>query len=208
MTKKKLIITITSLCLVVVAAVAAVIGIIAATNVGINSNLSVSYTPGANVLATAKGKYAVAGGSEVNFSTRTYHYGDVDVTGDTVQPDTDKQNIPLTDNATYVVIEFSFKNDAKEANTNSKKLTVVLTDNSTQAEGNVNYELKTTKTQITKMDKDGFNAIESAEGALTNIGIDQTGYVYVLVEIKVGEKGSWGAKAAGSTYSFGLTAAA
>lgn len=52
MSKKKLIITITSLCLVVVAAVAAVVAVLAAANQTVRSNISVSYSAN-NVKATA-----------------------------------------------------------------------------------------------------------------------------------------------------------
>jgi len=51
MSKKKLIITITSLCLVVVAAVAAVVGVVAASTQTVNSTVSVTYAAN-NVKAT------------------------------------------------------------------------------------------------------------------------------------------------------------
>ena len=206
MTKKKLIITITSLCLVVVAAVAAVFGIIAAQNVGFNSNLSVSYTPGAHVMATVTGKYAVNGGEEQSITNRTFNYNEVIADGDTTL--TSQANITLNDTNKYVVIAFEFKNNAGETNTNSKKLAITMVDNSKAT--NMTYTLKKTTTQITAMTKAGFEAVENSDTALDNIGIGQTGYVYALVEIIDGQAGSWGKDSTktGSTYMFTLNASA
>ena len=203
MTKKKLIITITSLCLVVVAAVAAVVGIIAATNVGINSNLSVSYTPGANVIATVKGEYAVNGGTPATINQTSFEYGTTTTTAAI-----DQAAINLTDTNTYVIFAFSFKNDATADNTNSAVLSVVTTDNS--AADKMTATVKYTKTALATLDKAAFDgATDAGTAALGEINIGETGYVYVMVEIQSGVKGTWGTKSgADNTFQFALTAKA
>lgn len=203
MTKKKLIITITSLCLVVVAAVAAVVGIIAATNVGINSNLSVSYTPGAEVIATVKGEYSVAGAADATLINETsFVYGDTNTTAAI-----DQAAVNLTDTNKYVIFAFTFKNDATTDNTNSAVLTVKVTDNS---EANkMTASVKYTKTAITAMNEAAFGNVTHSATALDSIGVGETGYVYVMVKIQDGVKGSWGTKSgADNTFQFALTAKA
>lgn len=203
MTKKKLIITITSLCLVVVAAVAAIVGIIAATNVGINSKLSVSYTPGAEVIATVKGEYAINGGTATTINQTSFAYG-----ATTTSAAIDQAAINLTDSNTYVIFAFSFKNDATADNTNSAVLSVVTTDNS-QAD-KMTATVKYTKTALTALNKESFDgATDAGTAELNSIGIGETGYVYVMVEIQPGVKGTWGTKSgADHTFQFALTAKA
>ena len=202
MTKKKLIITITSLCLVVVAAVAAVVGIIAATNVGINSNLSVSYTPGAEVIATVKGEYSVAGAAATKINETSFAYGDTKTTAAI-----DQAAVNLTDTNKYVIFAFTFKNDATTDNTNSAVLVVKVTDNS---EANkMTASVKYTKTAITAMNEEAFGNVTHSATALDSIGVGETGYVYVMVKIQDGVKGTWGTKSgADNTFQFALTAKA
>ncbi len=200
MTKKKLIITITSLCLVVVAAVAAVVGIIAATNVGINSNLSVSYTPGAEVIATVKGEYSVAGAAATTINETSFVYGKTESTAAI-----DQAAVNLTDTNKYVIFAFTFKNDATTDNTNSAVLTVKVTDNSKA--NKMTADVKYTKTAITAMNEEAFGNVTHAADALDSIGIGETGYVYVMVKIQDGVEGSWGTKSgADHTFQFALTA--
>lgn len=203
MTKKKLIITITSLCLVVVAAVAAVVGIIAATNVGINSNLSVSYTPGPEVIATVKGEYSVAGAADATLINETsFVYGDTKTTAAI-----DQAAVDLTDTNKYVIFAFTFKNDATTDNTKSAILTVEVTDNSEADK--MTASVKYTKTAITAMNEDAFGNVTHSATALDSIGVGETGYVYVMVKIQDGVKGSWGTKGgADHTFQFALTAKA
>lgn len=202
MTKKKLIITITSLCLVVVAAVAAVIGIIAATNVAINSNLSVSYTPGAEVIATVKGEYSLNGGEAETINQNSFAYG-----ATTTTFAIDQGAINLTDTNKYVIFAFSFKNDATEDNTRSVVLTVKVTDNS--AEDKMTVSKIRTKTRLAQLDKATFDAAKdsTSDTALDSIGLTETGYFYIMVEIQPGVKGTWGTKGGETnTFNFALSA--
>ncbi len=202
MTKKKLIITITSLCLVVVAAVAAVVGILAAQNVGINSNLSVSYTPGADVIATVKGEYSLAGAEATKINQTSFVYG-----ATTSTAAIDQGAVNLTDTNTYVIFAFSFTNDAGVGAENSQILTVKVTDNS--AADKMDAEVKYTTTPIGEMTEEAFGNVTHSPTALDSIGREKTGYVYVMVKIQKGVKGSWGTKSgADHTFQFALTAKA
>ena len=202
---KKLIIAITSLCLVVVAAVAAVVGILAATQVNVNSKLYVTYTPTAQVIATASASYAVNGGSTTPINSATYNYN-----GAATSTALDKTNITLDDTNTYVIFMFSFKNNAVAANTNSKvlKVTVPSTPAATNMNVNTKYK-KGTSAPLTSLTKTNFNNLADATDAtaIQSIGIGETGYMYVMVEIQPGKQGSWG-NASSNTFSFALSASA
>ena len=202
---KKLIIAITSLCLVVVAAVAAVVGILAATQVNVNSKLYVTYTPTAQVIATASASYAVNGGSTTSINSATYNYN-----GAATSTALDKTNITLDDTNTYVIFMFSFKNNAVAANTNSKvlKVTVPSTPAATNMNVNTKYK-KGTSAPLASLTKTNFNNLADATDAtaIQSIGIGETGYMYVMVEIQPGKQGSWGSASA-NTFAFQLSASA
>ena len=202
---KKLIIAITSLCLVVVAAVAAVVGILAATQVNVNSKLYVTYTPTAQVIATASASYAVNGGSTTSINSATYNYN-----GAATSTALDKTNITLDDTNTYVIFMFSFKNNAVAANTNSKvlKVTVPSTPAATNMNVNTKYK-KGTSAPLASLTKTNFNNLADATDAtaIQSIGIGETGYMYVMVEIQPGKQGSWG-NAESNTFQFVLSASA
>ena len=202
---KKLIIAITSLCLVVVAAVAAVVGILAATQVNVNSKLYVTYTPTAQVIATASASYAINGGTTNAINSATYNYG-----GATTSTALDKTNITLDDTNTYVIFMFTFKNNAVAANTNSKvlKITVPETPSATNMNVTTKYK-KGTSAPLASLTKTNFTNLASATDptAIQSIGIGETGYMYVMVEIQAGKQGSWG-DAKNNTFAFQLTAAA
>ncbi len=204
---KKLIIAITSLCLVVVAAVAAVVGILAATQVNVNSKLYVTYTPTAQVIATASASYAVNGGTTTPINSATYNYN-----GAATSAALDKTNIKLDDTNTYVIFMFSFKNNAETANTNSKvlKVTVPSTPSATNMNVNTKYKKGTgTTAPLASLTKTNFNNLADATDAtaIQSIGIGETGYMYVMVEIVPGKQGSWG-DAKNNTFQFTLSASA
>ncbi|MGN0798403.1 MAG: hypothetical protein ACI4L7_02445 [Christensenellales bacterium] len=202
---KKLIIAITSLCLVVVAAVAAVVGILAATQVNVNSKLYVTYTPTAQVIATASASYAINGGTTTSINSATYNYG-----GTTTSTALDKTNIALDDTNTYVIFMFTFKNNAETANTNSKvlKITVPETPSATNMNVTTKYK-KATSAPLASLTKTNFTNLADATDAtaIQSIGIGETGYMYVMVEIQAGKQGSWGSASA-NTFAFQLSASA
>lgn len=204
MTKKKLIITITSLCLVVVAAVAAVVGILAATNVSITSSLKVTYTPGPEVIATVKGEYAVNGAKATTIGSQSFAYG-----GQQEDYAINLNEIQLTDTNKYVIFAFSFQNDAITANTNSQVLHVVVPSVPGATNLTVTPKYKKVSTEsgapLTSLTKTAFEGLTDADSSanITSIGIGETGYMYVMVEIQSGKQGLWEAN---TGFSFTLTA--
>ena len=197
---KKLIIAITSLCLVVVAAVAAVVGILAATQVNVNSKLYVTYTPAEHVMATVTSSYTT-GGKTTSIGSSTFNYG-----GSTSSAAFDKTDIVLNDSNTYVIFAFSFKNNAGADNTNSQYLHVSIptTPNGT----NMTAVTKYATTPLSTISNGTFNSLTDAGSSkLANIGIGSTVYMYTMVSIKAGLQGSWG-NASGNVFAFTLTTTA
>ena len=201
MTKKKLIITITSLCLVVVAAVAAVVGIVAATQVNITSSLTVTYTPDASVIATVAGNYQVENRDPAQLGSHNYVYGQKQANTDTLNLG---EAIDLDDTDKYVVFEFSFTNNAAEGNSNSQKLDVSVEGLPQAQNMKVLTKYSAAKVALTK---DGFESINSEASKATllqDITRGNTVYMYILVERTAGIQGSWTA----SSIAFSLTATA
>ena len=202
MTKKKLIITITSLCLVVVAAVAAVVGILAATNVTISSSLKVTYTPDPHVIATVTANYQVENGSVTEIGNHSYRYNQVQSTTDVL----DLEEIKLNDTNKYVVFEFKFQNDAVADNQQSRQLHVAVAGGPEATKMTVTTRYS--KTAKTLTDIEGIKSISAentAASVLGNIPYGETGnvgYMYVVVERQEGIAGSW----QGANYTFTLTA--
>ena len=202
MTKKKLIITITSLCLVVVAAVAAVVGILAATQVNITSSLTVTYTPDASVIATVAGNYQVENSADpTQIGSHNYVYGQKQATTDTINL---TKAIELNDTNKYVVFEFSFANNAVEGNSNSQKLDVAVAGLPEAQQMTVVTKYSASKVALTKTGFESINAEASAATLLQDITRGNTAYMYILVERTAGIQGSWTA----SSIAFTLTATA
>ena len=217
MTKKKLIITITSLCLVVVAAVAAVVGILAATNVTISSSLTVTYTPKPEVIATVNGVYFRAGDKTVTKINET-PYGNGYLTGESSYTLPNKE-LTVEDGKQYVIFAFSFKNDAVTENENSVILHVQ--ENGIPTTGtNMEITVKkvvyktttTTESDPKPVDLTDAGAVAAIKGltdapkGVKNIQIGETGYVYVLVELhEQGKTASWQATGISFALSAGKT---
>lgn len=202
MTKKKLIITITSLCLVVVAAVAAVVGIVAATQVNITSSLTVTYTPDASVIATVAGNYQVENGDPAQIGSHNYVYGQKQANTDTINL---TETIKLNDTNKYVVFEFSFTNNAEEGNSNSQKLDVTV--DGIPAAQNMKVTTMYSASKIAALTKTEFEKINSEASAATllqDITRGNTAYMYILVERTAGIQGSW--TASSIAFTLGATA--
>ena len=197
---KKLIIAITSLCLVVVAAVAAVVGILAATSVNVNSKLYVTYTPAEHVMATVTSSYTI-GGSTTSLGSSTFNYG-----GTAKSAAFNKTDIELDDTNTYVIFAFSFRNNAGADNTNSQYLHVSIPTTPTGT--NMTVATKYATSALGTISNTTFNNLTDAGSSkLANIGIGSTVYMYTMVSIKSGLQGSWG-NASGNVFSFTLTTTA
>lgn len=211
MSKKKLAIMITSLCLVVVAAVAAVVAVLAAANIGINSNLNVSYNPVGAVYADVESFYkkGASGTKTAIGSKQSFNYGTSSSTGAAISPSA----IALNDTDTYVVFCFSFKNTVNESqNPNSKYLTVGVTNNGAASNMDVAVRFTTTAltdAKLTYSDVYALSATDTTGTTLSKLSSGTTGYMYVAVQRQEGIKGSYGTKSGSSTtFAFALSVSA
>ena len=216
MTKKKLIITITSLCLVVVAAVAAVVGILAAQQVNITSKLTVTYTPQPEVIATVNGVYFKAGDTDVTKINETpYANGYLQGASSYTLPE---KVLTVEDGKQYVIFAFSFKNDAVTENENSVILHVQDSGISTTGTNmditvkKVVYKSSPTESDPKPVELKNAGAVAAIKGltdapkGVKNIQIGETGYVYVLVELhEQGKTASWQATGISFALSAGKT---
>lgn len=210
MTKKKLVITITSLCLVVVAAVAAVVGILAATRMTLNTRVKVTYTPNENVIAEIGARFQKNGTGTIEtlLANTSITYATPDTTYDIGSTESAKSIALEEVNATtnpYIVFEFSFKNTSNTNQTQSKYLNVVMTNN--LKTNNMTAKTFYSTTQATDLTKSTIENLGTTS-TLANIegcGKNGTAYVYIIVEAKVGESGSYGSLEA-ETLVFNLSA--
>ena len=211
MTKKKLIITITSLCLVVVAAVAAVVGILAATQVNVNSKLTVSYTPQSAVYAKINAFYkkdkgtktAIGGEQSFNYTTNMNQESTVSI---------DDQTVELSDDVTYVIFGFSFENTVNAAeNPNAALLDVAVTQNGKKT-GAMDVYVRYTTSALTDENLTPEKVAELTDQtgtSLQNMASGTTGYVYVAIARQAGKQGSYAPAQEGqSTFAFVLAAKA
>lgn len=211
MTKKKLIITITSLCLVVVAAVAAVVGILAATQVNVNSKLTVSYTPQSAVYAKINAFYkkqngnktAIGAEQDFNYTTNMNQVSTVAI---------DNQTVELNDTDTYVIFGFSFENTVNVAeNPNAALLDVAVTQNG-RTTGAMDVYVRYTTSALTdeNLTPEKVQELTDTTGtSLKNMASGTTGYVYVAIARQAGKQGSYTpASDDVSTFAFVLSAKA
>lgn len=211
MTKKKLIITITSLCLVVVAAVAAVVGIVAATQVNVNSKLTVSYTPQSAVYANINAFYKKEKGNKTPIgSEQSFSYNTNMNQQTTVS--IDNQTVQLDDDVTYVIFGFSFENTViVDENPNAALLDVAVTQNG-KTTGTMDVHVRYTTEALTDENLTPANvqALPDTTGtSLKNMGSGTTGYVYVAIARQAGKQGSYTpASDDVSTFAFVLSAKA
>ena len=197
MSKKKYIIAITSLSLVIVALVGAVVGILAATSVSVSSKLYVTYTPVNHVMATVNtiGGSTNAIGAETNFT-----YGSSTATGAF-----NKTDIELTDTNTYVIFAFSFRNNATASN-GSESLYLHVTTPTVPTSTTMNVATKYATTALGTINNTEFNKLTDAGSrTLANIGSGSTVYMYTMVSIQSGKKGTWGSTS-NTAFAFTLSA--
>lgn len=210
MTKKKLIITITSLCLVVVAAVAAVVGILAATQVNVNSKLTVSYTPRSAVYTKINAFYKKESGSKTPIITdETYDYNTNMNSVSTLN--IDDQAVILDDTVTYVVFGFSFENTVNVAdNPNAALLSIGATHNG-QTTGTMNVYVRYSQSALTdeNLTPEKVQELTDTTGtSLQDLSTGEVGYVYVAISRVAGKQGTYAPAADSSTFAFVLSAKA
>ncbi len=163
--KKRLAITISSLCIAVVAVICSVVAIFAAANQGVQSTFKVTYKA-TNVAATVSAKYTVLNNSAVDLGSLTIDAAADETTYDSLSAEDD---IGLTAKNNEVVFQYTFKNDSSS---NSIKLT--LEDGANQQNVTVQYA------QATSADAQVTYASSLGD---VNIAADGTVYIYIKVAI-------------------------
>lgn len=210
MSKKKYIIAITSLSLVIVALVGAVIGIWAATQVTVTSKLSVSYTPSTAVVAQVNAFYRKQGGNKTSIgSTLNYDYSTS--MNSTKSDAISDQSLTLDDTTTWVIYGFSFKNTVNAAANPAAAILDVIVTNNSATTGSMEVVVRYTTTAIadasitpTEVGK----LTDQTGTSLQNLASGSTGYMYVSISRVAGAKGTFGTSGSGSTFSFKLSAKA
>ena len=199
MSKKKYIIAITSLSLVIVALVGAVVGILAATSVTVTSNLYVAYTPTKDVIGTVTASYLKKGGSKTQIGTKSWKYRDP--AGTNAMNIT---NLTIDDTNNYIIFEFLFKNDASSGNDQSKYMKVTETGSPTSS---LTVAKKYSNSALTTLSDTEFkNLQDKTNSVLKNIVNGTPAYIYIMVSIKTaGVPGSWGSATA-NAFTFNLEA--
>lgn len=199
MSKKKYIIAITSLSLVIVALVGAVVGILAATSVRVTSNLYVAYTPTQDVIGTVTASYLKKGGNKSQIGTKSWGYGDPAGTNAM-----NVTNLTIDDTNNYIIFEFLFQNDATSDNKQSKYMKVTETGSPASS---LTVAKKYSNSALTTLSDSEFNKLQDkTNSVLKNIVKGTPAYIYIMVSIKTaGVPGSWGSATA-NAFTFNLEA--
>ncbi len=163
--KKRLAITISSLCIAVVAVICSVVAIFAAANQGVQSTFKVTYKA-TNVAATVSAKYTVKNESAVNLGSLT-----IDAAADqtTYSSLSTENEIGLSAKNNEVVFQYTFTN-----NSSSNSIVATLADGADQENVTVQYA------QATSADAELTYGSSLGE---VNIPADGTVYVYIKVKI-------------------------
>lgn len=203
MTKKKLIITITSLCLVVVAAVAAVVGIIAATQVNVKSTLKITYTPQDTVYATVDLAYRKDGAKESTAigSQIVLNYQTANNTSSEIPEST----LELAESEKFVIYEFKFANTIT-ATQDKTSIKITAPSGTFYTATNMNVKYGFSNTQLTDWSYNGVNTLVGTNTTELTIAKGGTGYYYIAVQRQEENKGSF--EATSSALNFVLTAVA
>lgn len=170
-TKKKLWISVITLCVAILSAVGITVGVIAANSQGVFNSFNVVYSA-TNVSATVSASYTTKGGTTKSSEA-------VSITADeattTKTLTIDQASLSSTDN--YVIYKYSFKNDNTAG---GRKMTVGMADSSTVEGQNV-----TIKYLASAEDGKGATDITatSATGLTLDVDAQGTGYFYVMVTI-------------------------
>ncbi len=165
--KKRLAITITSLCVAVVAVICSIVAILAATNQTVKSTFKVTYKA-TNVAATVSASYTIKNSSAVDLGSVTINADADETTYSDIKSDTD---IALSAKNKEVVFKYTFKN-----NSSSNSIKVTLADNASKTNVTVQY---------------GFIDSEAQESTLTygstlgevTVAANKTVNVYIKVTI-------------------------
>lgn len=165
--KKRLAITITALCIAIIAIICSIVAIFAAANQGVQSTFKVTYKA-TNVAATVSAKYTIKNESEVSLGSLTIDAAADKTTYSSLATDDD---ISLTSKNDEVVFQYTFKN-----NSSSNAIKVTLTDGADQENVTVQYASTTTA-----------NAEPAYTSSLGEIEVPADGTVYVYIKVTITE---------------------
>lgn len=163
--KKRLAITISSLCIAVVAVICSVVAIFAAANQGVQSNFRVTYKA-TNVAATVTAKYTVKNQEAVNLGTLTIDAAADETTYDSLSTENE---IGLSAKNDEVVFQYTFKNDSS-----SNAIKATLADGASQENVTVQYAQATSE-----------GAELSYASTLGEVEIPADGTVYVYIKVTI-----------------------
>lgn len=166
--KKRLIITISSLCIAIVAVICSVVAIFAAAQQGVQSTFKVSYKA-TNVAATVSAKYTVKNSDAVDLGTANITAAADKTTYTNLSTDAE---ITLTAANNEVVFQYSFKN-----NSASNKIKVTLEDNAAKENVTVQYATAATADSSSLT----YSSSLSADGV--EVASSSTVYIYIKVTI-------------------------
>ncbi len=213
--KKKVIALIVACCLVVGGGIGAIFWALAATQVGIKTNLSVSYNPLDNVVGSMSANYQKTTDAAAtpfiggNNGVLNFEYGG---SAEDRTLNASDGSLLLNDSDTYVVFEFKFTNNNAdpETDTTGRGINVKLTDNGV-IKGKVTRKYYfgdlSSKTVAEKEAAIKSNGIENDALATTSTLVrqNQSAYVYMLIEITPGSAGNYDADSS-NKFTFTLTA--
>lgn len=205
--KKKIFSLVFTICLVVAGSVAMVFYALAATQVNLNSQIEVGYTASLNVVCQASAKYQLEKDSSATAFTsggQEFVYLEAQSTKTLTASNS---SIVLNDmTSTFVVFTFSFTNKNLMSN---YKIDIQLTDNSQATNLTRKYYFGSLSSSsisdlASKIKSGGVDYSALSSKKLT-LGYQQTGEIYMLVEIVSGLKGSYTANSSNG-FKFTLTA--
>lgn len=213
--KKKVIALIVACCLVVGGAVGAIFWALAATQVSVKTNLSISYNPLDNVVGSMSANYQKTTDASAtpfiggNNGVLNFEYGG---SAEDRILNASNESLLLNDNDTYVVFEFKFTNNNAdpETETTGRGINVKLTDNGV-IKGKITRKYYfgdlSSKTVAEKEATIKSNGIENDALATTSTLVrqNQSAYVYMLIEITPGSAGNYDADSS-NKFTFTLTA--
>ena len=190
--KKKLTLLIFTACAVFVGSVGLVFWALAATQVNVTSGLLVTYTPGLHVVCDVNATYQRTNDS----SAIAFSQGNLSLKYNGTITDTtleaSSSALQLDDSNTYVVFEFTFQNKNLEENYD---LTITLTDNGTVTNMTRKYyfgDLSSSNisTKRTTIKNSGIDNSSLSSKKLV-LGYQETGRIYMLLEITPGTSASY-----------------
>lgn len=194
-TRKKLIISIATLSVAIVAALGITFGVLAAQNQAVVNQFTVSYTA-SNVVATVSASYLKAGDQEANRVNFTDGNSNTTISfsaaNDKTTGSLSVSDFTLSADADYVIFRYAFQNDASVG---GRAMSVTLTDTSVKTNvtcyyyavadnANVSYETIVAANNDDASDLSALTVSAKTAGEQTNDpDVTHIGYFYVVVKI-------------------------